>query len=232
MKVAGWILAAVATGVLAGTWIPRARAPAKTAVLPGPEDATEGNCVACHAKRQPGLLAQWNASEHARKAVACEDCHGDDHEAIFRAEGRVAAKMCQGCHEEETLEFKRSVHALAFRDAAGNARLMAQIPAMQRRGCMGCHDIGGPRGGRCNACHGAHRYSASDARAPESCGGCHRGPDHPHIEAWEASRHGVVYAETHDARQAPTCATCHMAGGNHDVSAGLTLGKAGSGAVL
>jgi len=193
--------------------------------------AAQETCAGCHAERQPGLLAQWEEGAHAREDVACEDCHGGDHEAIFRVEGRVPAKRCQGCHPRETIEFRQSVHNRAFADAAGNARLLAQIPAVQRRGCMGCHDMGGPEG-RCNACHGAHRFSAAAAREPDACGGCHLGPDHPHIEAYDASPHGLAYRATRDERQAPTCATCHMPEGSHDVSAGITIGRAGSGAVL
>jgi hypothetical protein len=189
-------------------------------------------CAGCHAERQPGLLAQWDASEHARQGVACEDCHGDDHDEIFADKGRVPAMRCQGCHEQETIEFRQGVHGRALTDAQGNARLLAQIPAMQRQGCLGCHDMGGPRGGRCNSCHGAHLFSAAAARRPEACGFCHRGPDHPHIEAWEASKHGIAYSATHDERQAPTCATCHMPNGTHDVSGGITIGRAGSGAVI
>ena len=190
------------------------------------------SCIECHAERQPGLMAQWDTSAHARKGVTCEECHGDDHEEIFADEGRVVAMVCQECHPKETLEFKRSVHSRALKDALKNARLLAQIPAMQRQGCLGCHDMGGRQGGRCNSCHGAHRFSSEDARQPEACGGCHRGPDHPHIEAWEASRHGIVFQSARDAKQAPTCATCHMPAGTHDVSGGITIGRAGSGAVL
>ena len=145
----------------------------------------------------------------------------------------MPADRCAECHEKQTREFLSSVHANSAKHALKNARLLAQIPAMQRVGCMGCHDLGtGPAGG-CNACHGAHRNSAADARRPEACGTCHMGPDHPHIEAWEASPHGVAYrASGDDERQSPSCTTCHMPAGTHDVSSGLTLGKSGSGAVL
>ena len=193
---------------------------------------SQESCIDCHQRRQPGLLAQWNASAHAGAGTTCEDCHGDDHDAIFSTEGRVPSAQCQGCHAKATLEFKASVHGRALSDALKNARLMAQIPAMQRLGCLGCHDMGGPRGGRCNSCHGAHRFSSEDARRPEACGGCHRGPDHPHIEAYEASKHGVIYAASGDIAQAPTCATCHMPNGTHDVSGGITIGRAGHGAIL
>ncbi len=193
---------------------------------------TDGECATCHRKRQPGMMVQWDASAHARMGVRCEDCHGADHEQIFRDEGRVPAARCERCHEKETREFLASVHGRASESARKNARLLAQIPAMQRRGCMACHDMGGGDHGRCNACHGAHRHSVADARRPEACGVCHMGPDHPHIEAWRASPHGVTYAACRDERQAPTCATCHMPGGTHDVSGGITIGRAGSGSVL
>lgn len=199
---------------------------------PPPAHLEERSCTDCHRERNPGLLAQWEEGRHAAKGVGCEECHGDDHEAIFADEGRVPAARCQGCHPKETLEFKGSVHARALSDALQNARLIAQIPAMQRRGCIGCHDMGGGQGGRCNGCHGAHRFSAAEARRPEACGVCHLGPDHPHIEAWEASRHGAAFRATGDERQAPTCATCHMPAGTHDVSGGITIGRAGSGSVL
>jgi len=199
----------------------------------GGKDATTGeSCAACHRRRQPGLLAQWDASVHARKQVKCEDCHGEDHERIFAVEGRVSMLRCAVCHETATREFAASVHGRADQDALMNARLLAQIPAMQRQGCMGCHDMGVGEEGSCNACHSGHRMSARDAREPEVCGTCHRGPDHPHIEAYEASRHGVTYAATHDETQAPTCSTCHMPNGTHDVSGGITIGRAGSGSVL
>ncbi len=192
----------------------------------------EGECATCHRDRQPGLLAQWDASAHAQAGVRCEDCHGSDHEAIFAERGRVPASRCAPCHERQTQEFLASAHGRAREGAVGNARLLAQVPAMQRRGCMGCHDMGRGDEGRCNGCHGAHRHSAADARRPEACGVCHMGPDHPHIEAWESSLHGLVYRATGDERQAPTCATCHMPRGTHDVSGGITIGRSGSGAVL
>lgn len=197
-----------------------------------PASAKQESCRDCHARRQPGLVAQWDASGHSRKGVACEECHGDDHERIFAVAGDVPASRCQGCHERQTIEFRQSVHGRALPDALANARLLAQIPAMQRRGCLGCHDMGGGKEGRCNSCHGAHRFSAADARRPEACGGCHMGPDHPHIEAWEASRHGVAFQAHRDERQAPTCASCHMPRGTHEVSSGITIGRAGSGSVL
>jgi hypothetical protein len=211
--------------------VPRSVASGPTAGRAASESPT--SCAGCHRARQPGLLAQWDASGHARAGVACSACHGEDHEAIFAEHGRVPAGRCATCHEQETAEFLASPHAHAAEGALGNARLLAQIPAMQRRGCMGCHDLGTGEHGGCNACHGAHRHSAADARRPESCGRCHMGPDHPHLEAYLASPHGVAWeACGGDERQAPSCVTCHMPGGTHAVGGGITRGRSGSGAVL
>ena len=78
--------------------------------------------------------------------------------------------------------------------------------------------------GACTACHGRHMFSVKVARHPDSCGRCHTGPEHPQIEIYNRSKHGIAFralidemalgrpkwvlGEDYDA--APTCATCHM----------------------
>ena len=78
--------------------------------------------------------------------------------------------------------------------------------------------------GSCSACHSRHKFSVAQARNPENCGKCHMGPDHPQIEIYEESKHGIAFhANKHkmnldsakwivgeDYNAAPTCATCHM----------------------
>ena len=78
--------------------------------------------------------------------------------------------------------------------------------------------------GSCNACHSRHSFSKALARQPENCGKCHMGPDHPQIEVFNESKHGIAFrnqlAEMNlddpnwivgeDYSAAPTCATCHM----------------------
>ena len=78
--------------------------------------------------------------------------------------------------------------------------------------------------GSCSACHLRHTFAAAQARHPDNCGRCHMGPDHPQMEVYRESKHGVAFyanVETMnlDARKwiiaedysaAPTCATCHM----------------------
>lgn len=95
--------------------------------------------------------------------------------------------------------------------------------------------------GACSACHSRHAFSVEQARNPENCGKCHMGPDHPQIEIYEESKHGIAFhankhkmnldsskwvvGEDYDA--APTCATCHMSATRkqpvtHDVGARIS----------
>ncbi|MEN8175221.1 MAG: multiheme c-type cytochrome, partial [Pseudomonadota bacterium] len=67
---------------------------------------------------------------------------------------------------------------------------------------------------------------------PDTCGKCHVGPDHPQIEVYNESKHGILYRAKMDEMNldsdkwqagvdysaSATCATCHM-------SAGGTEGK-------
>lgn len=78
--------------------------------------------------------------------------------------------------------------------------------------------------GACSACHSRHRFSVEQARNPENCGKCHMGPDHPQLEIYEESKHGIAFHANkermnlanekwilgEDYNAAPTCATCHM----------------------
>jgi hypothetical protein len=78
--------------------------------------------------------------------------------------------------------------------------------------------------GSCSACHNRHAFSVKQARQPENCGKCHMGPDHPQLEIYQESKHGVNFYAHKDLMNlgaqpwvvgldyiaAPTCATCHI----------------------
>ncbi len=105
------------------------------------------------------------------------------------------------------------------------------------KGCSGCHKMGvkseeelerlKAKGSKfrhafCDACHTRHTFSLEEARQPQACQTCHMGFDHPQWEMYSSSKHGVRY----DLKQkgilpeiaaAPTCQTCHMVDGNHEV---------------
>ncbi len=96
--------------------------------------------------------------------------------------------------------------------------------------------------GSCHACHSRHSFEAKLARSRENCGKCHMGPEHPQIEIYNESKHGIAFHANRDRMAldkdgdwvlgqdysaAPTCATCHIgscitpagivAGNTHDV---------------
>ncbi|MGC1706904.1 MAG: multiheme c-type cytochrome [Pseudolabrys sp.] len=78
--------------------------------------------------------------------------------------------------------------------------------------------------GSCSACHTRHRFSVAQARQPEACGKCHLGPDHPQMEVYKESKHGILWEANKDQLNldrkswkpgidytaAPSCTSCHM----------------------
>jgi hypothetical protein len=96
--------------------------------------------------------------------------------------------------------------------------------------------------GSCTACHSRHSFDVVTARNPENCGKCHMGPDHPQIEIYNESKHGIKFRAHKDKMNmdaqpdwrvgieytaAPTCATCHMSATKelpvtHDVGARIS----------
>ena len=104
------------------------------------------------------------------------------------------------------------------------------------KGCGSCHKIGlkspeqlatmqkQERFGTasCDSCHTRHTFSVKEAQSPQACETCHMGFDHPQWEMYSSSKHGV----RNEMKQlginpaqsaAPTCQTCHMQEGNHEV---------------
>jgi len=193
------------------------------------------NCAECHRRLNPGLLHQWEKSKHREARVDCHDCHGKNHSQMFREKGRVSAKTCGRCHEEQASEFAGSRHAAAEETLLQSA-LFAATPPAARESCFGCHRIGSTHAdgsrGSCNFCHDGHQFSARAAREPEACTGCHTGEDYPQDIAYQTSKHGALYSISRDPMIAPTCATCHHPGGYHGDDFGITIGGSGSGGIL
>ncbi|HHL40841.1 MAG TPA: cytochrome C552 [Deltaproteobacteria bacterium] len=180
-----------------------------------------------------------------------EDADAFEHEGDYIAVV-VTPKDCARCHKTISEEFQASRHAGAagFIDSLDNVLgNIIEGPAAADSGCRQCHGsvvrvledgrldpatwpnsgMGriNPDGskGSCSACHGRHRFSKAQARQPENCGKCHMGPDHPQIEIYNESKHGILYRANIDDMnldnpkekwiagrdyQYPTCVTCHM----------------------
>jgi len=204
--------------------------------------AESQECVNCHedADKTPNLVADWRRSVHAQQGVDCLSCHhveeGEwDYFLCPGATTPVAKhptpKDCQECHEKQVVEFSRSKHGATamMKMAASFDRNVLEPTITTKHGCQQCHNIGhmwpDQSVGECDACHAKHTFSVAIARNPYTCGECHLGPDHPHIEIWEESKHGNVFMsfqrnwellgyKSSDYEvvpfNAPTCTTCHM----------------------
>jgi hydroxylamine dehydrogenase len=163
----------------------------------------------------------------------------------------VTPKDCSQCHPKEVKEMTESHHAKAADILNSADNYLGEVvggPEAVAVGCWQCHGsnvkvlangkldtnswpntgIGriNPDGskGSCSACHARHSFSKAQAREPQTCGKCHLGPDHPQMEVYRESKHGILYEAFKDRMNmskdkwvvgkdytaAPTCATCHM----------------------
>jgi hypothetical protein len=133
----------------------------------------------------------------------------------------------------------RGKHAVAWAamKAMPTAHWQPMALTQGMKGCGGCHKIGiktdeeiaklksegaGFGLASCDACHTRHTFSVAEAREPEACRTCHMGFDHPQWEMYSSSKHGVRHQLKRqgvlpERSSAPTCQTCHMADGNHEV---------------
>ncbi len=39
--------------------------------------ADDSNCITCHMKKQPNIVADWEISKHSANDVTCATCHGE-----------------------------------------------------------------------------------------------------------------------------------------------------------
>jgi hydroxylamine dehydrogenase len=205
--------------------------------------AAAETCVDCHGERTPGLVADWESSRHREVGVGCAVCHGEEHNTVDTAKlARIPTpETCAECHEDQVTQFKRGKHAMAWAAMNAMPTAHAQPVAMMEgmKGCGGCHKLGikseadirklqtDGRGfglASCDACHTRHAFSVKEARQPQACQTCHMGFDHPQWEMYSASKHGVrallkQSGVLPESAAAPTCQTCHMDEGNHEVRA-------------
>jgi hypothetical protein len=217
-------------------------------------------CYECH-RAQEG---DPDAFRHEGKLIAtvvsprdCAGCHGDiarEFEASHHAKATqfigsldnvlgeviegpiIAANGCQQCHGS-TVAFLKEGDGSTKRDKTGKPLL---DPVTWPNTGIGRVNLDGSLGA-CSACHSRHTFAKQMARQPEVCGKCHMGPDHPQIEIYEESKHGIAYRTQIDKMNlksdswvlgvdytaAPTCASCHMSATRnqpltHDVGARIS----------
>lgn len=198
-------------------------------------------CVECHREATPNIVSDWELSKHHDNDVGCLACHDSEHISASDADKAKipTPETCAGCHPERVEQFSRGKHALAWAALKAMPTFHWQPMAMTEgaKGCGGCHKIGlkseeeiqelkkdGHRFGTasCDACHTRHTFSKVEAQQPQACQTCHMGFDHPQWEMYSTSKHGVRFllkqnGTLPESVAAPTCQTCHMQEGDHEV---------------
>jgi len=209
--------------------------------LAGADVSPSAKCIECHSKTTPNIVSDWKLSKHSEAEIGCAVCHGDQHtSASDVAKVKIPTPdTCADCHSDQVAQFKKGKHAMAWAAMKAMPTIHWQPMAMVEgeKGCGGCHKIGlkstaeiaelklgGSEFGAaaCDSCHTRHTFSVEEARQPQACESCHMGFDHPQWEMYSSSKHGVRH-EIKDLKvlpanaAAPTCQTCHMQEGNHEV---------------
>ncbi len=202
----------------------------------GDPDAYQHDVVLKDGTTRPGKLISVIVSPRD-----CARCHEHEVEEFMQSHHSKAARILGSLDNTlaEVVEGNRGFVTTAFPHGVSAAAV---------NGCWQCHGtevkvIGNGRldpatwpntgigrinpdgsEGSCSACHSRHEFSAEQARNPENCGKCHMGPDHPQIEIYNESKHGVAFRANiarmnldnekwilgEDYSAAPTCSTCHM----------------------
>ncbi|OGC91180.1 MAG: hypothetical protein A2W25_10350 [candidate division Zixibacteria bacterium RBG_16_53_22] len=182
---------------------------------------TPKDCSQCHDREN----AEFARSHHARAGEIIASLDNVLAEKAAGMPGNIADAVngCWQCHGS-IIKFQRDDKGEIIR--AGPEGKPAIDPQSWPNSGMGRLNPDGSRGS-CHACHSRHSFDAKLSRAPENCGKCHMGPDHPQIEIYNESKHGIAFHANRDRMAldkqgdwilgqdysaAPTCATCHVGG--------------------
>ncbi|MCP3931404.1 MAG: hydroxylamine oxidoreductase [Bacteroidetes bacterium] len=182
---------------------------------------TPKDCGKCHEKE----TAEFTASHHADAGaimgsldnVLAEVVEG--HASFNGGANPAAAQGCWQCHGSR-VELLKDAEGNPIKNDDG---ILQFDPKTWPNTGIGRVNLDGSKGS-CAACHNRHHFSVEQVRQPENCGKCHMGPDHPQLEIYEESKHGINYHAHReemnlsakpwivgeDYNAAPTCATCHM----------------------
>jgi hydroxylamine dehydrogenase len=193
------------------------------------EDSRHGQigvgCVECH-RAAEGEIDAWKHQGAWIAALVtpldCARCHRSQYEEFTRSHharaGEILASLdnvlaekvagtpdnkadavngCWQCHGS-IIRFRRGADGEVERTGAEQRPVID--PDTWPNSGMGRLNPDGSKGS-CHACHSRHSFEAKLARNPENCGKCHMGPDHPQIEIYNESKHGIAFyanRSTHD----------------------------------
>ena len=182
-----------------------------------------GECLACHQKETRGIFQAWVNSKHAKVGVDCITCH-TNHEKAKAKKSVVEPEACAKCHKEKFGQFREGRHAISWNGIKDHPQYQALSDPLKKAFCERCHNIQF----KCNSCHTSHAFNPEEAKEPEACKKCHSGLAGPHDEMYASSLHGTIYSTNKNLTRAPTCASCHMPKGTHNVSFGIVYDSWGN----
>ena len=179
---------------------------------------TPKDCAQCHEPE----VEQFSRSHHAKAGEILASLDNVLAEKVAGMPGNIADAVngCWQCHGS-IIKFKRDADGKILR-AGDEGKPVIDADSWPNSG-IGRMNPDGSKGS-CHACHSRHSFEAKLSRAPENCGKCHMGPDHPQIEIYNESKHGIAFHANRDKMgldkdswvlgkdysAAPTCATCHL----------------------
>jgi len=88
-----------------------------------PKGVSNDQCLMCHKTSDPGIVADWQHSKHAKAGVGCVECHvvPKDYPTAFKnhpmqganwtVQIAVSSVTCAKCHAKEVTEYLNSGHA-------------------------------------------------------------------------------------------------------------------------
>lgn len=203
--------------------------------------SSASTCVDCHKDVTPNIVKDWQFSKHSQNDIDCSTCHGEGHQTAedFAKANIPTPAVCADCHDTQVEQFSKGKHAAAWASmkAMPTTHMLPYALSDGMKGCGGCHKLGlksdeeikslkaqghGFGTASCDACHTRHTFSVKEAQQPQACQTCHMGFDHPQWEMYSSSKHGVRFllkqnGTLHEETVAPTCQTCHMVDGDHEV---------------
>ncbi|MCK5157093.1 MAG: hypothetical protein KAQ69_11750 [Spirochaetales bacterium] len=165
-------------------------------------------CLECHTKKTPAIVASWRESDHAEASVGCYECHSAEDgeiDALDHFGNTVAVivspKDCGVCHSVETEQFLGSHHAKGGEVLGSLDNYLGEVVegfGASVSGCQQCHGsiVEITDEGKFTAAtwpnFGIGRVNPDGSAG--SCSSCH-------------SRHDFSIAQ---ARSPETCGRCHL----------------------
>jgi len=188
-------------------------------------------CVECHARKTPGIVADWKNGRMAHASVSCYDCHvvektspmasqceGIEGTGIYISP-MVSSKSCERCHPVEVEEFLKSGHAfLAGAPVIDKAKFQKLMYTLEGGKFMGGKASDAARSSGCQMCHGTKVELDENNKPIKQTWPGGVGTRYPDGSIGNCTvchtRHRFSVAE---ARKPDACASCHLGPDHPDI---------------